>query len=188
MLDVITAEAAALTLMASAPPPSLPDACAALPPATGRGLILATGLGKSGFVARRLASTFSSIGVPAAFIHPVEAHHGDSGILWSAYALVCISNSGDTDEVVSLALHTSPMPVISICRANSRLAGASTILLAPPDLPEAGEPDLPVPNVSICLQSALADALVMGVAALVPQSARSFRMCHPGGAIGEAIN
>ncbi len=185
---VLQAEAAALTLLAHEPVPNLEEACQALATATLEGLIVCTGLGKSGYVARRCAATLCSIGVPAAFLHPVEALHGDSGLLWAARALVCFSNSGATQEVVSLALQMAPIPIVSICRALSNLDHASTHCLAIPDLPEAGGEELPLPNVSICLQSALADALIMGVAGLVPQAARAFRLCHPGGSIGETTH
>src|SRR5438094_2614371 len=76
------------------------DICAAA-----RGRIGVSGIGKSGHVARKIAATLASTGTPAFFVHPAEASHGDLGMITPQDIVLMLSNSGETDELVSLTPH-----------------------------------------------------------------------------------
>src|SRR6186713_685899 len=70
-----------------------------------RGRVVVSGIGKSGHIARKIASTLASTGTPAFFVHPVEASHGDLGMITPDDVVLMLSNSGETDELVSLTPH-----------------------------------------------------------------------------------
>src|SRR5258708_14109389 len=76
-------------------------ACAAV-----RGRIIVTGVGKSGHVGRKIAATLASTGTPAQFVHPVEASHGDLGMIGSGDAILALSNSGETSELADIAAYS----------------------------------------------------------------------------------
>lgn len=143
---------------------------AALGPAS---VIWCTGLGKSGLVARKLAATLSSFGRPAHFLHPVEALHGDAGALGERDALVAISASGHTAELLRL-LHNQPLPLVTLAPLDSPLAQLATAALDAGVEEEAGG-DAPV--TSYLVATALVDALALR---LRPGSA----LVHPGGFLG----
>ena len=181
--QVIRAEAAALSVLAESPLGGLETALETLLGATLRpSFIVTTGLGKSGFAAKRLAASLSAIGAPALYIHPVDALHGDMGALALAHAVVAISRSGETAETNLFALHALPTPVIAITQGGN-LAAFANIVLRLPDLGEA-RADLPLPNVSAALESALCDALVLGLAERLPDAVKFYRTVHPGGSLG----
>src|SRR6266852_3172916 len=71
-----------------------------------RGRVAVTGMGKSGHIARKIASTFSSTGTPAQFVHPAEASHGDLGMIAEGDAVLALSNSGDTAELADIVAYT----------------------------------------------------------------------------------
>src|SRR5687768_1268870 len=80
------------------------------------GKVVVTGVGKSGFIARKIAATLTSTGTRAVFLHPSDALHGDLGIIATGDVVVLISNSGETDEVVAMVpyLHHRGVPLIAI--------------------------------------------------------------------------
>ena len=103
------------------------------------------------------------------------------GLLAPAWALVALSKSGDTQEVVQLAMAADPMPVIAISEGG-QLASVAHVHVPLPVLPEAH--DHPAPTVSLALQAALCDCLAMALASLLPNALRRFRASHPGGTLG----
>ncbi len=143
---------------------------AALAPAAA---IWCTGLGKSGLVARKLAATLSSFGRPAHFLHPVEALHGDAGALGEADAIVAISASGHTAELIRL-LHNQPLPLVSVAPLGSPLTNLASAALDAGVEEEAGG-DAPI--TSYLVATALVDALALR---LRPGST----LIHPGGFLG----
>src|SRR6202140_2402112 len=70
-----------------------------------QGRVIVTGMGKSGHVGRKIASTFASTGTPALFVHPAEASHGDLGMIAPGDAVIALSNSGDTAELADVLAH-----------------------------------------------------------------------------------
>ena len=81
-----------------------------------KGKIIVSGIGKSGHIASKIASTLSSVGSPSFYIHPSEANHGDLGMLENKDVVILISNSGETSELINLILYCKKLgiPIISI--------------------------------------------------------------------------
>ena len=100
--------------------------------AEAEGRVIVSGLGKSGIIARKIASTFSSVGVPAFFLHPVEGAHGDIGMVMRGDVAIVISKSGSTDELADILNHLKHIgiPIISMTgNPSSNLAGISDVVL-----------------------------------------------------------
>ncbi|MBI5837253.1 MAG: KpsF/GutQ family sugar-phosphate isomerase [Candidatus Eisenbacteria bacterium] len=153
-----------------------------------RGRVLTSGVGKSGMVAARLAATLTSTGTPAVFIHPVEALHGDLGLVSRQDVVVLISKSGQSTELGAIipTLKLLGLPLIGILsNGDSPLAGACDIRLSI-GRPEEGCPFDLVPTSSAAAAQALGDALAMAVLTRKGFRREDFTFYHPGGAIGRA--
>jgi arabinose-5-phosphate isomerase len=185
---ILRAEAAALTVLASQPPPGLADAARMLYKSTrGGDFIVVSGAGKSGNLARRFAATLTSLGHPAVFIHPGDAAHGEFGLVQRAGAMVCLSKSGDTEELLALArAYKAKWHRLIGIAEGGQLAGIVDLFIQCPEFPEA-DTTLPVPNVSLACMSALCDAIALGCARLAEDPEGALREAHPGGAIGRAM-
>ena len=104
------------------------------------GRVIVTGMGKSGHVARKIASTLASTGTPALFVHPGEASHGDLGMIAEGDAVLALSNSGDTAELADIVAYTRRfrIPLIAMTRRpESALSDAAEIALVLPQSAEA---------------------------------------------------
>lgn len=160
------------------------------------GTVLVSGLGKSGLVGAKVAATMSSLGITAHAVHPSEAAHGDLGRFRPQDTVVCLSKSGETDEVVSLAatLRQDGLPIISITTGStpptphadqrSSLERLATVALRIPLETEAGAPLFVAPTSSTTATMALGDALAMAAARRRDFSDADFRRRHPGGSLG----
>src|SRR3990172_5807799 len=105
-----------------------------------QGRVIVTGMGKSGHVGHKIASTFASTGTPALFVHPAEASHGDLGMITEKDAVLALSNSGETAEMADLVAYTrrfATPPTAATGRPESALAGAAYIVLVFPEVAEA---------------------------------------------------
>ena len=154
-----------------------------------RGIVLVTGLGKSGIIARKLAATLTSTGTPSHFIHPVEAAHGDLGIVRGADILIAISRSGNNPEVVGLVARCRQfgMQTIAISgRRGSELARAGDILLYAPIEREACPLNL-TPTASSAVAMAMGDALAVTLIKLRGFRQEDFAMFHPSGVLGRSL-
>lgn len=149
-----------------------PAAVAALSPAA---TIWSTGLGKSAFVAQKFAATLRSFGRGAHFLHPVEALHGDAGALGPNDAIVAVSASGHTQELIRF-LNGTPLPVVALTRPATAVADRATAVIDASVEREAGGL---APVTSYAVAGALADALALQ---LRPDDA----LLHPGGHVGLA--
>ena len=139
----------------------------------GAGTVWATGLGKSALVARKFAASATSFGRSAHFLHPVEALHGDAGSVRGGDVLLAVSASGRTAEVLRVVRELA-VPVVSVCPAESPLAGLSTAVLdASVDVEAGGE----APSTSFLVAMALVEGLVLSMR---PAGG----LHHPGGFIG----
>lgn len=150
------------------------------------GRVIVSGMGKSGHVARKIAATLSSTGTPAHFVHPAEASHGDLGMITRKDAVLALSNSGETPELVDLIAHTKrfAIPLVAITAvANSALAQAADHLLRLPEAPEACPLGL-APTTSTTMMLALGDALAVALHRRAGFSARDFAVFHPRGTLG----
>jgi arabinose-5-phosphate isomerase len=126
-----------------------------------RGRIIVTGVGKSGHVGRKIAATLASTGTPAQFVHPVEASHGDLGMIGSEDAILALSNSGETSELADIVAYSRrfEIPLIAITGgARSTLAGAADFVLLLPSVAEACPMGL-APTTSTTMMMTLGDAL-----------------------------
>lgn len=149
-----------------------------------------TGLGKSGHIAAKLASTFSSTGTPSFFLHPSEAQHGDYGMISPGDVLCAIAYSGSTPEVCKVAnfARLRKLPVISITGGgpNCRLALESTVVLDGRVTREADPLGL-APTSSSSVALALGDALAAALIQARGFSKDSFGELHPGGSLGQKL-
>ena len=154
-----------------------------------KGRVICTGIGKSGHVARKMASTFSSTGVPSYFVHPSEASHGDLGIIDYSDAVVAISNSGETPEISDLVEYTKrrKIPLITITsNLDSLIAEQSDITLLLPKVKEACPMGL-APTTTTTMTMALGDAMAINLMARRNFSANDFKLRHPGGKLGKQL-
>ena len=154
-----------------------------------RGMVLLTGIGKSGLVARKLAATLTSTGTPSHFIHPVEAAHGDLGIVREADILLAISRSGNNPEVISLAERCRQFGMRTIAMTgsgDSPLAQVCHLDLPTPVEREACPLDL-TPTTSAVAAMAMGDALVVALIKLRGFQAEDFAMFHPSGVLGRSL-
>lgn len=154
-----------------------------------RGIVLVTGLGKSGFVARKLAATLTGTGTPSHFIHPVEAAHGDLGIVRGADILVAVSRSGNNPEVAALVARCRPFGMTCIAitgQADSELARSCDILLHTP-VPRESCPLNLTPTTSALAAMAMGDALTVALIRLRGFRAEDFAMFHPSGVLGRSL-
>jgi len=131
-----------------------------------RGRIIVTGMGKSGHVGRKIASTLSSTGTPALFVHPGEAGHGDLGMIAAHDVILAISNSGGAVELNAIIYYARRfgIPLVAITRdPASRLGKAADACLLLPDVAEACPLNL-APTASTTAALAVGDALAVAVA------------------------
>ena len=153
------------------------------------GRVIVCGMGKSGQVGKKLASTFVSTGTPSAFLHPAEGFHGDVGIVTARDVVLAISNSGTTREVMDLVpvVRNLGAKVIALTgAANSPLGRASDIALCWGELREADPTGL-VPTVSAVVTLALGDALTVALMERRGFDRTDYSLFHPSGAIGSKL-
>ena len=153
------------------------------------GRVLVTGLGKSGIVARKLAATLTSTGTPSHFIHPVEAAHGDLGVVRDGDLVIAISRSGNNPEVVALVARCRQFGMLAIAMTgapDSDLAGQADITLAVPVEREACPLNL-TPTTSAVAAMAMGDALVVALIRLRGFRSEDFAMFHPSGVLGRSM-
>ena len=153
------------------------------------GLLIVAGIGKSGHIGRKIASTFSSLGKSSVFLHAAEASHGDLGIVQDGSTMLILSNSGETTEL-SDTLHYCKRHNISIIsitsNSNSTLAKASSISISYGTIKEACPNGL-APTTSTTLSLAIGDALAVSVASMRGVNPEDFRKYHPGGKLGSRL-
>ncbi len=151
------------------------------------GRVVVSGMGKSGHIGRKLASTFASTGTPSFFIHPAEASHGDLGMITSNDVVIFLSNSGKSDELLSIlpVIKRIGAKIISITgNTDSELARESEIHLSAHVSQEACPLGLS-PTASSTASLALGDALAICVLDQRAFTAEDFARSHPGGSLGK---
>ena len=153
------------------------------------GRVVVSGLGKSGHVAKKIAATFSSLGVSSFFLHATEASHGDLGMVQRGDVGLFISNSGETAEVLSLLPYFRRIgaPVVSMTgKPLSTLAQNSDIVLDTGVEREADPLGL-APTSSTSVQMAFGDAIAGMCAELSGIKPEDFAIYHPGGSLGKRL-
>ncbi|MEJ7554243.1 MAG: KpsF/GutQ family sugar-phosphate isomerase [Aquificaceae bacterium] len=154
-----------------------------------QGKVITTGVGKSGHIARKVASTLSSTGTPAHFLHPAEALHGDLGVIDSGDVVLAFSNSGESPEVNSLIPYIKLLgvPLISITNnPNSTLAKHSDVHIFLSVEKEACPLQL-APTSSSTASLVLGDALAMVLLELKGFTHKDFALRHPAGSLGRRL-
>jgi arabinose-5-phosphate isomerase len=154
------------------------------------GRVIVTGIGKSGHVGAKVAATLASTGTPSFFVHPVEANHGDLGMITARDAIVALSWSGETSELQGIVSYSRrfSIPLIAITSGeNSTLARESDIVLCLPKSQEACPHGL-APTTSALMQLAIGDALAVALLEARGFSAVDFKTFHPGGKLGATLS
>ncbi|WP_397389900.1 SIS domain-containing protein [Polynucleobacter sp.] len=151
-----------------------------------KGRIVVSGIGKSGHIARKIAATFASTGSPAFFVHPAEASHGDLGMVTRDDVFVALSNSGETDElltIVPIVKRTGAKLIALTGAPNSSLAKLADAHLDTSVEKEACPLNL-APTTSTTAALAMGDALAVALLDARGFQAEDFQRSHPGGRLG----
>jgi len=154
-----------------------------------KGRVVVTGMGKSGLIGRKISATFSSTGTPSVFLHPAEALHGDLGMMLSGDAVLAISYSGDTEEIVALVptIKRLGLPLVTLTgHLKSTLAAASAVALDTAVREEACTLNL-APTASTAAAMAMGDALAIALLERRGFSQDDFAALHPGGRLGKKL-
>ncbi len=154
-----------------------------------QGKIVLSGMGKSGIAARKVSATFCSLNIPALFLHPADASHGDLGVLSPSDTLILFSQSGNTAELMNVLKYSKALPVSCIlitCHANSRLAKEASLTLEMPTVREACPFGL-APTTSVLMMIALGDALALSLSHMADFSATQYQQLHPKGQLGHQL-
>ncbi|GJD50624.1 Arabinose 5-phosphate isomerase KdsD [Methylobacterium crusticola] len=154
-----------------------------------QGRVIVSGIGKSGHIGRKIASTLASTGTPAAFIHPSEASHGDLGMITQQDIVIALSWSGETAELGDLISFSKRFAVKLVALTSnpaSTLGLAADILLPLPLVKEACPHNL-APTSSSVIQLALGDALAVALLERRGFSASDFKLFHPGGKLAARL-
>ena len=186
-LAVIETEASAVANLASRIDEKFSLACEYLLACKGR--IIVIGIGKSGHIANKIASTLASTGSPAFFVHPGEAAHGDMGMIRNDDTIIAVSNSGQTSEIVVLLplIKRLNIPLISLTgNPNSTIAEASTVHIDVSVKEEACPFGL-APTSSTTAALAMGDALAIALLQIKGFTANDFALSHPGGQLGRQL-
>ncbi|MDY6952028.1 MAG: KpsF/GutQ family sugar-phosphate isomerase [Thermodesulfobacteriota bacterium] len=154
-----------------------------------KGRVIMTGIGKSGIVARKIVATLNSTGTRSLFLHPVEAMHGDLGMVSSDDIVIALSNSGETDELNMLvpSLKRIGCPVIAFTgQVDSTLGRQGDIVIDVAVHREACPMGL-APTASTTALLAVGDALAVTLIRKRDFRASDFRQFHPGGSLGQRL-
>jgi arabinose-5-phosphate isomerase len=154
------------------------------------GSLVVCGVGKSGHIGTKIASTFSSLGLPSFFLHPTEAMHGDLGRVSKVDAILLISKSGTTEEILNLLpylLIPKERIVALVGKVNSPIAEKSGIILDASIEKEACINDL-APTTSTTVALALGDAMAVLYENVLGVSKEKFAVNHPAGLLGKTLS
>lgn len=151
-----------------------------------QGKLVVTGIGKSGHVARKIASTFSSTGTPAIFLHPAESSHGDLGLLSAGDCILALSNGGESKEllaVIGFAARKN-IPLIAMTGSKESTLGRSANIILETKVAEEACPLGMAPTASTTASLALGDSLAMAVLQEKGFTLEDYAETHPGGQLG----
>lgn len=183
----IQTEAKALALLAEGLDETFEKACQLI--FRCQGTVILTGMGKSGLVARKWASTFASTGTKSYFINPAEAQHGDLGMIHPSDLLIALSYSGETEELTFILRHALQLelPILGITgNRKSALASQSSHIILIPPAQEACPLNL-APTTSSTLMIALGDAFAVTLMQMRNFTEAQFAKLHPGGSLGRRV-
>jgi arabinose-5-phosphate isomerase len=151
--------------------------------------VIVTGVGKSGVIAQKIAQTMTSTGTVAVFVHPSDALHGSLGIITKGDVVIALSNSGETEELLTIlpTLKERKISIIAIVgKTNSNLARYAEVVLDASVDREACPLDL-APTTSTTVALAIGDALAMSLMQTKGLTAEDFALNHPAGRLGKRL-
>lgn len=154
-----------------------------------KGKVVVTGMGKAGLIGRKISATFASTGTTSIFLHPAEGIHGDLGMLQKNDVVLAISNSGNTEEVISIIpfIKFNKIPLIALTgNMESRLANYSDVVLdcsVPKEFEQLGL----IPTASTTVELAVGDALAVALLKKRNFALEDYAKFHPGGSIGKKL-
>jgi len=186
-LAVIDAEIEAIKALRNRLGNDFTSACHAMLDCKGR--IIVIGMGKSGHIGGKIASTLASTGSPAFFVHPGEAAHGDFGMITADDVIVAISNSGETDEIITLLplIKRLGIPLIALCgKQHSALGQAASSYLDISVEIEACPLNL-APTSSTTVTLVVGDALAVALLDARGFTEKDFAHSHPAGRLGRRL-
>lgn len=154
-----------------------------------KGRVIVSGIGKSGNVAKKIASTFSSIGISAIFFHPTEGIHGDLGLVRGDDLLIAISKSGETEEILKVlpVFKRLEVPIIALTAETDSLLANDADAIIDVSVPQEACPNNLVPTSSTTAAMVMGDALAMALMERREITVDDFAIYHPGGAIGKSL-
>jgi arabinose-5-phosphate isomerase len=155
-----------------------------------KGRVVVTGIGKSGLVGRKIVATLNSTGTPSIFLHPVEAVHGDLGMVCPDDVILAISNSGETHELIAIISSVRGIGTKILVMTGdlaSTLAGCADVVLDV-GVPREACPMGLAPTASTTATLALGDALAVALIKRRNFNSNDFRRLHPGGSLGERLS
>ena len=185
--EVILTEAQAVTQLANNLDQSFVEACVLIQNCTGKVVLI--GMGKSGHIGNKIAATFASTGTPAFAVHPGEAGHGDLGMITDGDVVICISYSGESDEIMTLVpvIQRLGVPIIGMTgNASSSIGGICNVHLDVSVEKEACPHNL-APTSSTTVALAMGDALAVSLLTDKGFSPDDFARSHPSGALGRRL-
>ena len=153
------------------------------------GKLVLTGVGKSGYIGKKIAATLSSVGSPAVFMHPVEARHGDLGIMQKNDLLIALSYSGETEELLVVLTPAKRLGVelVSITASRTSSLGRMSDLVVEMPVPKEACPFNLAPTTTTTALLVLGDALAMVLLDEHGFTKSDYGRLHPGGAIGRMV-
>lgn len=184
---VLQIEAEAITALIGRVNGSFEKACEIILACKGR--VVVTGMGKSGLIGKKIAATLASTGTPALFLHPAEGIHGDLGMVTKGDAIIAISNSGETEEIVKLlpVFKRLAVPVIALTGGmNSSLSKAADATIDVGVKEEACPMGL-APTASTTAALAMGDAIAITLLDKRGFKEEDFACFHPGGSLGKRL-
>ncbi len=153
-----------------------------------KGKVIFSGMGKSGHIANKIAATMSSVGMPAIFVHPGEASHGDLGMITKDDVVFLLSNSGETKELIDIINYCKRFAIKMIAivrRDTSLLVDQADIAIVLPEIKEAS--DVNAPTTSTTMMLAYGDAIAVVLAKSKGFNKDDFNVFHPGGKLGASF-
>jgi arabinose-5-phosphate isomerase len=155
-----------------------------------RGNVVVTGIGKSAIIGQKIAATFNSTGTKSVFIHATDAVHGDLGFITNDDVVLCISKSGETEEIKNLIPHLKKKGIVIIGMCSNKDSYINKVcnhFIWIPVEKEA-DPNNLAPTASTTAQLVMGDAIALCLQSLRGFSAEEFALHHPGGNLGKLLN
>ena len=154
-----------------------------------KGKLIVTGVGKSGLIGAKIAATLASTGTSSFFLHPTEAMHGDLGMIGKEDAVLAISYSGESEELIKILPHIKrfEIPLIGMARSKESSLGRYSDIFIPLHIEKEACPLDAAPTCSTTLTLALGDALAVCLMKQKNFKKEDFASFHPGGSLGKRL-